>query len=470
MNAGRKRMCGTSLTKSFLSLLSLSLCVCVSFSLRWIQWGAFSSIMRIHDRGLSSGGCNDPFHHPGQIGGCEIDLIWKQPYNYFQPMRLALQRRAALMPYLYNAAREAFDTGVSLIRPLYYYYSDLDMAYANNMHGDYTSYFLGPDMVIAPVVVPCSSDTNLATTEIWLPPENLWIETNTGSELVPHPANGSIINHDWDLTEVPTYVKDGAIIPVTMDAAAGDTIGTAGQAYKTLGFEIFPCSDANRTRSVFVYEDDGQTTEYLGGDYGQTEILVTGSGKLTLKALQKVPKWMPATRDYIFIFVNSQVPSRVNLNGQVLPYDDLKLSDGPSYYYDGSRAALVVATGSLPIDKSVEVEILGPDKVDEDAVSLSGLRGVLSRANLAKNALDAVQGTPGFFNANQGALERLAVLGPVVEGLAASGDADSANQALAKWREMWTEAIDEVVQTKENDNARKTYALQLLRTAIVEVN
>ena len=430
--------------------------------------------MRIHDRGLSSGACNDPFHHPGQIGACEIDLIWKQPYNYFQSMRLALQRRAALLPYLYNAAREAFDTGVSLIRPLYYYYSDLDMAYANNMHGDYTSYFLGPDMMIAPVVVPCSSDTNLATTEIWLPPEELWIEANTGSELVPHPANGSIVNQDWDISEVPTYVKDGAIIPVTMDAAAGGTIGTAGQAYQKLGFEIFPSSDSNRTRSVFVYEDDGKTTEYLGGDYGLTEILVTGSGKVTLQAPKKVPSWMPATREYIFIFANAQVPRGVNLNGQSLSYDDLKLRDSPSYYYDGSRVALVVATGPLSTDKSLEIEILGldddKDRVWEGAVSLSGLRGVLSRANLAKDALDAVQGTPGFFNANQGALERLAVLGPVVESLAASGDADAAIQALARWREMWTQAIDEVMGTKENDDARKTYALQLLRTTVVEVN
>ena len=53
-------------------------------SLRWVQWGANSGVMRFHDRGLSSGACNDPFKVPGQTGNCEIDLIWKQPYQYFQ--------------------------------------------------------------------------------------------------------------------------------------------------------------------------------------------------------------------------------------------------------------------------------------------------------------------------------------------------------------------------------------------------
>ena len=40
------------------------------------------------------------------------------------------------------------------------------MAYANNMHGAYTSYYFGPDMVVAPVVSKVSDDTNLATTEV----------------------------------------------------------------------------------------------------------------------------------------------------------------------------------------------------------------------------------------------------------------------------------------------------------------
>ena len=214
-------------------------------SLRWVQWGANSGVMRFHDRGLSSGACNDPFKVPGQTGSCEIDLIWKQPYQYFQGMRSALHRRSALIPYLYNAAREAFDTGISLIRPLYLYHSEHDLAYANNMHGDYTSYYLGPDMIVAPVVVPVNKDTNLASTTIWLPPRDdqsgggFWVETSTGNE-ISVPANGSVIAMTG--TSPRSQRMSGSDLADFSGPGAGQDHGRAAGAMETPS-EIFPSQD-----------------------------------------------------------------------------------------------------------------------------------------------------------------------------------------------------------------------------------
>lgn len=79
------------------------------------------------------------------------------------------------MPYLYNAQREAFDTGVSLLRPMYYYFPDEANAYLGDQNGNYPQYFLGPDIIVSPIVNKGSSSDTLARQNIWVPP-GVWIE------------------------------------------------------------------------------------------------------------------------------------------------------------------------------------------------------------------------------------------------------------------------------------------------------
>ena len=52
-------------------------------------------------------------------------------------MTWLLQSRAELVPYLYTATRQAFDTGISLVRPMYYDNPDENMAYAATPSGDF---------------------------------------------------------------------------------------------------------------------------------------------------------------------------------------------------------------------------------------------------------------------------------------------------------------------------------------------
>ena len=69
--------------------------------LRWIQFGVFSPILRTH---------------------CEPSCdryIWHYT-EHFDSMRAALRLRDALVPLIYTAAVEAYRTGVSLLRPMYY--------------------------------------------------------------------------------------------------------------------------------------------------------------------------------------------------------------------------------------------------------------------------------------------------------------------------------------------------------------
>ena len=67
---------------------------------RWIQFGAYSSIFRTHDAGHAEGFCaEDPLSHD-----CAEPDIWMHPYKNLEIERYALQERAALVPYIYNAS------------------------------------------------------------------------------------------------------------------------------------------------------------------------------------------------------------------------------------------------------------------------------------------------------------------------------------------------------------------------------
>ncbi|KAA0146551.1 hypothetical protein FNF28_07654 [Cafeteria roenbergensis] len=98
---------------------------------RWLAWGSLSAVMRSHERGQSAGGCKDPF--PDFDNGdfkCSLVMPWHAPNYFFEANRKALQRRAEMVPYLYTAAREAFDSQVPLMRPLYYDWPESQEAYA----------------------------------------------------------------------------------------------------------------------------------------------------------------------------------------------------------------------------------------------------------------------------------------------------------------------------------------------------
>lgn len=69
---------------------------------------------------------------------------------------------------------------------------------------------LGDDIMAAPVVTPVNTTTSLADKDVWLPP-GTWIDT---SSCLTYYSDGSVILHKYyDLSEVPLFVKAGAVIP-----------------------------------------------------------------------------------------------------------------------------------------------------------------------------------------------------------------------------------------------------------------
>jgi alpha-glucosidase (family GH31 glycosyl hydrolase) len=63
-------------------------------------------------------------HHPLMHTAHSQVRPWEAPAAFFEANREALLTRASLLPYIYTAARDAFDSGVTLTRPMYYYWPE----------------------------------------------------------------------------------------------------------------------------------------------------------------------------------------------------------------------------------------------------------------------------------------------------------------------------------------------------------
>uniref|UniRef100_A0A7S2WIU5 DUF5110 domain-containing protein n=1 Tax=Mucochytrium quahogii TaxID=96639 RepID=A0A7S2WIU5_9STRA len=219
-------------------------------TMRWIQWGVYSPIIRFHERGLSAGPCSAKFMGKNT---CSIGQPWDLPGRYYKAVRKSLRNRLRLLPYLYNGMRRYFDTGLSLLLPMYYEYPEEKMAYAANGKGEFPQYMFGADMMVSPIVA-AANNGYLATQKVWIPPGR-WIEQYSGRT-----HNGpKIISVVYDTDDVPVFIRAGAIVP-TLDISRSH--GVAARQYDHIELVVY-LDPSVRQGFGHVYLDDGSTRAYL---------------------------------------------------------------------------------------------------------------------------------------------------------------------------------------------------------------
>ena len=202
---------------------------------RWFEFGVFCPLCRPH-------GDQKELREPWQFGA-EIEAI----------CRKYLQMRYRLLPYIYNAARDACTTGIPMMRPLVLEYPGdpqvLNLA---------DEYLLGPEILVAPIL-----DEGAFERSVYLPQGN-WIDY--WSEEIH--AGPQYITTRAELDILPLFVRQGAIIPMGPDLQY-----SSQYALDPLTLEIYRGAD----RSLTLYEDDGESTAYQNGDYAETRFDVTHS-------------------------------------------------------------------------------------------------------------------------------------------------------------------------------------------------
>ena len=189
---------------------------------RWMQFGLFTPLSRAHHEG-------DTAVEPWMFGDQAMEYAKK-----------AIELKYSLLPYIYTCAREAYDTGLPLMRAMFLEFPDdkecrnLDM-----------QFMFGDRLLVAPV-----TKKGVTTWSLYLP-EGGWYDYYSGKYF----KGGRYIDVDAPLDKVPLFVKAGTVLP-TMPVQQYVSENPDADLY----IDIWPeegCSD-----EYVLYEDDGESLQY----------------------------------------------------------------------------------------------------------------------------------------------------------------------------------------------------------------
>ncbi len=316
---------------------------------RWVQWGAISPILRTHTTRNADA----------------ERRIWAYPYPYAKAMRDAFRLRYELLPYIYTASRNTYDTGVSMLHPLYYEYPEANEAYE---FGD--EYFYGNDLIVAPVVQPMSEDSLLATENVWIPP-GTWIEWYSGARL----EGPQVVQRHYTLDEIPIFVRAGAVIPMQSVKQKADI-----ENVNPLVLRIFPSQNG----SASVYEDQGNSDSYRDGQCSRTEVSYHTENNRIMRimidpAVGSYPG-MNKSRSYIVQLMNVFPPIRVAIDGQEIRFGK------EGWTFDGDKLETVIRIAPRSVNQRVQLTVEFPESYESPL--LDGTRGKIARLKDAMNILN----------------------------------------------------------------------------------
>jgi len=186
---------------------------------RWLEFGAFSGIMRTQTVELAN-------YVPGAPGGRA--QVWDEGVR--PTWRKYAKLRTQLFPYIWGAARDYRERGVPIMRHLALAYPGDPGVYSPE--AEY-QYLFGPDLLVAPVI-----EEGARSRRVYLPPGQ-WVdfwqavsydEASGTFERVGETAplaGGRIVEVDAPLDRIPIFVRAGACLPILPPEV--DTLAEVGE-------------------------------------------------------------------------------------------------------------------------------------------------------------------------------------------------------------------------------------------------
>lgn len=308
---------------------------------RWIQWGIFSPVLRTH----------------GTKNAAAERRIWKLPPEMFKIARQAFHFRYELIPYIYTAARQCYDDGTPLCRPLYHAWPELPAAYRNP-----GEFLFGDQLLIAPVATPMNRLTRCAETRVWIPPGE-WIHWYTGATYTG-PAEFTI---PVPMHEIPVFVRSGGVI-----ATMPKMRNTKERPVDPLIFHIFP-GDAGAAR---VYEDDGESAGYRNGQCAWTPVAFKNENGIRTIFVG------PTKGSFAGMLKERQYEVRLR---EVWPVEEITVNgtklDPAAWRYDSESFSVVIRLPRRRVTERTEIVIRSHPGFAHERLLREGLRGRVAVLN-----------------------------------------------------------------------------------------
>lgn len=288
---------------------------------RWVQNGVFQPRFSIHS--------------------CNTDNTVTEPWMYqeYTPLiREAINLRYRLMPYLYSLMRQAHQNGHPIMRPIFYEFQHDSRTYEQSV-----DFMLGNGLLVANIV-----EQSATKRKIYLPSGNNWYDFYTMQKY----AGGQEIEISVNLSSIPLFIRDSAIIPLTKDEAR-----LQSGYFKHLKLLI-----GGESSEFQLYQDDGLTQEYKDGGYSETTITVLKSAEQTQINFKHSGKVTPKTQYLELELINQDKgPYWLSSNGNKLQHflHRAKFDEAHEGWYYSNRKG------------SVEIKLAFPNRDSQLIVSFA---------------------------------------------------------------------------------------------------
>ncbi len=193
---------------------------------RWLQFSVFTPLMRTHT-----------------VIGSPDQEPWSFGARFESINRATIELRYRLLPYLYNAMRQASETGIPVMRPLIFSYPSDSGAVWND-----TEFLFGDDLLVAPVLWLGERERDVHL------PKGIWYDFWTNERY----EGGRDVRVTAPLERIPVFVREGAIIPTQQILQYVDQAGV-----NPLTLTVYPAANS----SSEYYGDDGISFDYERGGY-----------------------------------------------------------------------------------------------------------------------------------------------------------------------------------------------------------
>ena len=305
-------------------------------SARWVQYGVFSPINRLHSSNNVYSG-KEP---------------WKYGLEARHTMEEHLRLRHRMIPYLYTMNRRASRDDLPLIQPLYYLEPDNGEVYRVP-----NEYYFGSELIVSPITDPVNPVSKMAKVMTWLP-EGMWADMFTGLVY----DGGRMVDMWRDINSIPVLMKSGAIVPFD-NLEDGDN---SLENPKSLEIKIFPATDGEFT----LWEDQGDTAEDLDENWASTKLSITRTG-FEIESAKGNLEVIPSARTWKLVFVATEDNNaKVYADGNEVAY---------SKYYEEETQSLVIEINAIDVTKTVKVEFENELSVAKEEV-WSHCNRILERA------------------------------------------------------------------------------------------
>lgn len=187
---------------------------------RWMQFACFTPMFRTHGKKTA----REPWCFEGKTTDICLDLV---------------NTRNNLIPYIYSSSYSTYKNGVPIMRALYLEHPEDEKCW--NISDEY---YFGDNLLVAPI---CESIKENPTKQIYLP-KGLWYDFYTLK-----PVNGGDVKLDLTMDNIPVFIKEGSVTVTEKEIIVTD-------------------SQSGKTDEFIWYIDDGETNNYLKGEYEEISL------------------------------------------------------------------------------------------------------------------------------------------------------------------------------------------------------